>query len=73
MNKILHILNHQTIFFNDVNLPALTLEQKEYCDQEIIESEILKSLKILKNGKNPGTDGLPPDFYKFFWINIKYV
>ncbi len=29
------------LFFNDVNLPALTHEQKEYCNQEIIESEIL--------------------------------
>ncbi len=29
------------LFFNDVNLPALTHEQKEYCDQEIIESEIM--------------------------------
>ncbi len=33
------------LFFNNVNLPALTHEQKENCDQEIIESEILKSLK----------------------------
>ncbi len=49
------------------------MNKKEYCDQEIIESEILKSIKTLKNGKTPGTDGLPPDFYKFFWIDIKYV
>ncbi len=41
------------LFFNDVNLPSLTHEQKEYCDQEIIESEILKSLKTLKHGKKP--------------------
>ncbi len=39
----------------------MTHEQKEYC------------LKTLKNRKTSGTDGLPPDFYKFFWIDIKYI
>ena len=29
------------------------------------------ALKDLKNGKTPGTDGFPPDFYKFFWQYIK--
>ena len=32
--------------------------------------EIGKALKDLKNGKTPGTDGFPPDFYKFFWKDI---
>ncbi len=32
---------------------------------------MLNALKHLHKGKTPGTDGLPPDFYKFFWLNIK--
>ncbi len=31
----------------------------------------MSSLKELKNGKTPGTDGIPTEFYKFFWVNIK--
>ena len=28
-------------------------------------------LKLSNNGKSPGTDGLPVEFYKIFWKNIK--
>jgi len=61
----------ESTFFNQPNCPRLTKVQKNFCDNELNESEILKSLKALKNGKTPGTDGLPPDFYKFFWVDIK--
>jgi hypothetical protein len=52
-------------------MPRLTDEQKEACDMSITESEILKSIKALSSGKTPGSDGLPADFYKFFWCDIK--
>ncbi len=52
-------------------MPKLFDEQKEYCDQPISESEILKSIKTLTNGKTPGSDGLPTNFYNIFWIDIK--
>ncbi len=61
------------LLFKDINLPALTHEQKELCDQEMIGSEILKSLKNLKPGKTPGIDRLLPELYKFFWIDMKDV
>ena len=38
---------------------------------DITESELLKSLKAVKNNKSPGTDGLTSEFYKFFWSDIK--
>ncbi len=44
---------------------------KKTCDQPITKIEILTSLKQLHNNKTPSTDGLPPDFYKFFWLDIK--
>ena len=58
-------------FLECKNIPKLDEKQKEICDRKIDETEILKSLKYLHNGKTPGTDGLPTDFYKFFWIDIK--
>ncbi len=36
-------------------------------------TEILKSLIDLHNGKTPGTDGLPTEFYKCFWMDIKLL
>ncbi len=57
--------------FSSHDLPKLTEENKTECDKELTEKELLDSIKALKNGKTPGTDGLPSEFYKFFWIDIK--
>ncbi len=54
-------------------MPKLTSEQKEACDKPINESEILKSINKISNGKTSGSDGLPSHFYKFFWCDIKYL
>jgi hypothetical protein len=32
-----------------------------------------ESLKLMKNGKSPGSDGFTVDFYKFFWKDIILV
>jgi hypothetical protein len=37
----------------------------------ISEEECAKAIKSMQNGKSPGTDGLPVEFYKIFWKNIK--
>lgn len=58
-------------FVKSDNIPKISEEFKEMCDSDITETEILNSLKQLKNGKSPGTDGLTAEFYKFFWIDIK--
>ena len=33
-------------------------------------SEISQALRQLKNGKCPGPDGIPPEFYKIFWKQV---
>ncbi len=48
------------------------MERDSY-DHCITEKTILNSLKQLHNGKTPVTDGLPLDFYKYFWIDIKLL
>ena len=35
--------------------------------------EIKNTVKQLKNNKSPGIDGLPAEFYKIFWKDIKYI
>ena len=34
------------------------------------EAECLEALKSMQTDKTPGTDGLPVEFYKFFWEDI---
>ncbi len=47
--------------------------ERDSCDRCIAEKEMLNSLKQLHNNKTPGTDVLPPYFYKFVWIYIKLL
>ncbi len=52
-------------------MTGLSKKQKELCERPVSQDEILKSIKEQSNGRTPGTDGLPADWYKFFWIDIK--
>ena len=52
---------------------ALTQQEQSCCDGLITEAECLAALKKLKNSKTPGIDGLPADFYKMFWVDIKKI
>ena len=36
-------------------------------------AECLENLKAMPNGKSPGTDGFPVEFYKVFWIDLKDI
>ena len=58
-------------FFNSKAIPKLTHYDKQMCEQPITIEECAKALLSLNNGKSPGSDGFPPDFYKMFWKNIK--
>lgn len=39
---------------------------------EIRYSELLEALKSMKNSKTPGNDGFTAEFFKFFWIDLKF-
>ncbi len=66
------ILNNNCDLFTKNNkIPKLSDKEKEACDTDILEAEILASLKLLQNEKSPGSDGLTTEFYKCFWHDIK--
>jgi exonuclease III len=44
---------------------------RELLDQPMSDQELTEALKLLKNGKSPGSDGLVREFYIFFWNRIK--
>ena len=52
---------------------TLTQNEQGSCDGLITEGECLAALKKLKNRKTPGIDGLPAEFYKMFWVDIKKI
>ena len=58
-------------FINDNNIPKLDEEDRALCEGKISEGECVEVIKTFKNGKSPGTDGLPIEFYKIFWNDIK--
>lgn len=69
-NDLTHLENH---FLNNPSIPKLTNEEQEMCDSPLILDECSVALKDLPNGKSPGSDGLPAEFYKMFWSDISSV
>ena len=51
--------------------PEIKLEHMMEMEKEITEKELLIIVKSLPNNKTPGEDGLPAEFYKVFWNDIK--
>ena len=44
----------------------LSEDEIKSCEGEVTEKECLNNLKAMPNGKSPGTDGFPAEFYKLF-------
>ena len=55
----------------DNTIPKISEQHKNMCEEDITIKELGEALKKLKNGKSRVSDGFTPDFYKFFWPNIK--
>ena len=51
-----------------VNTTTTTIfaAQKDKCEGVVVESEILYALKQMKNGSEPGCDGITVEFLKMF-------
>ena len=58
-------------FFQNVNTPKLTEEQKQFCESELTEKEVFDTLKSFSKNKSPGLDGITAEFYLQFWDYIK--
>ncbi|KAJ0059923.1 hypothetical protein NL108_015598 [Boleophthalmus pectinirostris] len=59
-------INNMNDFFKDLALPKLLHEEAEDLTKPITEKEIEENIKLLKNNKSPGPDGLSGEFYKAF-------
>ena len=66
----LDVIDDSCQFTETENLPALSENQRTLIDRPLTKQDFLNSLKLLKNAKCPGSDGLTAEFYKFFWTDI---
>lgn len=53
------------VFFE--GLPKLDEESNESLQQHLTEQELYTAMMGMENGKSPGIDRLPIEFYKTFW------
>ena len=59
-------------YIENINVPNILSEkEKEDCDSVINVTELENAVKNMKNNKAPGLDGLPVEFYKIFWTDLK--
>ena len=49
------------------SIPKLPEEERLSCEGRVTIEECVKALNTFENGKTPGNDGIPIEFYKTFW------
>ena len=54
-----------------LTLPVLNLNDNSSLGEKISEKECNEAVLTFSNDKSPGSDGLPIEFYKTFWPEIK--
>ena len=52
---------------------CLSESDRDTCNLPITEHEVSKAILSMSNGKVPGYDGLPIEFYKVFWKQLKVL
>ena len=59
-------------FLNKLSIPEpLPTESEDKLKAELEPDELSKAVKLMQPNKSPGEDGLPIEFYRFFWNDIK--
>ena len=63
-------VNLEEIIQEQESIPKLTEEQCKSLEGKISKDEVLSTLKRMKNGASPGSDGFTVEFFKFFWNDM---
>lgn len=59
-----------TELLQNENIPKLTPLETQKIEGNLTYTEMLNSLKRMKNNTSPGNDGFTVEFFKFFWNDI---
>ena len=67
--------NHTEIsnYVTSSNLNCIDNDLRNCIDEEITLLECEEVVKLFKNNKSPGWDGLSAEFYKAYWEDLKYI
>ena len=57
---------------NNIKTNKLNKDQLNKIEGQITITELSNSVSKMKNNKTPGLDEFPVDFYKVFWIKLKW-
>ena len=60
-------------YARNLTFPKVSEQDKAITEEELTETELLSALQTMKNGSAPGTDGIPVEFYKTFWPDVKFL
>ena len=63
-------IERNKLFFGGSTTKSLDPEDREKCEGLLTKMECLQALKTMEPNKTPGSDGLPAEFYKFFWADV---
>ena len=58
-------------YIQNLSIPKISKSGHDDCEEILSESELAKAIKSMKNGSSPGSDGIPVEFYKIFWNDLK--
>ena len=67
------LYKHDDMVVFEINDPppnVISEEMSNSMAEKISKEEVATAVKLLKNQKCPGPDGIPVDFYKVFWSKI---
>ena len=67
-------INLETLLSQSLNkINKLSEDQKSSIESPIKLDELASTLYKMNNNKTPGNDGFPCEFYKIFWVKLKFV
>ena len=67
--------NHVNIqeYLESIDCKQITKSEQKMCDDIPTLQECKMAVDNMKNNKSPGQDGIPVEFYKVFWNDIKDI
>ena len=66
-------LLYNNSLLTNLNIPSVNNDDNNSLGSLISEKECYEAISSFANDKSPGSDGLPIEFYKTFWNEIKYL
>ena len=60
-------------FLNVIDVPKLSEDQVNPCEEDLTEKDLCKSLRSMQNDKSPENDGLTKEFCENFWDELKEI